>query len=191
MDWLSGLKNNLPFFLDHQRDGTIPGYFSYSFSGDLYKKKRTSNLAGSIFALKLYRLIGESDERIIKPIVDRVLSFQQADGTFRDPLVCRKRLLRNILSNLKHGRLTQMGNEQYIRAETRQAYSALMLYDVLPQQMTLQIPIKPNDVEKFLRSLDWSHPWGAGSHFSHLMFFFSLLRRTGQLHDQNFLEAQF
>lgn len=184
------LKNSLCSFLDHQMDKTIPGYFSYSFSGDIFVNKQTSNLAGSIFALKLYRLLGVQDKDIIQPLTRRILSFQEADGTFRDPFVCRKRMFRNILSNLKRGRFTDLNNARYIHAETRQALSALMLYHTFPERLSFTIPTSPSDVEKFLRSLDWTHPWGAGSHFSHLMFFLSLMKSVGQIEDQTYRDAQ-
>ncbi len=190
MEWLEQISSKLTAFLDHQRAVSNPGYYAYSFTGDFFDSGTLSNLAGGIFALKLYRMIGEQDQKIIQPIIHRILSFQREDATFRDPYVCRKRLIRNFFSNLKHGQFLDIGNKQYVRAETRQAYSALLLYDVLPKKIILQIPTEPADVRHFLQRLDWSRPWGAGSHFSHLMFFLSLLHRTGQLPDAKFLEAR-
>lgn len=189
-DFTFKLKRKLLGFLDHQKESSVSGYNRYSYSGDFFTNKQRSNLAGSIFALKIYRMLGVQNENTIKPIVDRILSFKQTDGTFRDPFICRKRFFRNILSNLKKGQFTQLNNQQYIRAETRQAYSALMLYEIFPERISFHIPTSPNDVEKFLRSLDWTHPWGAGSHFSHLMFFLSLMKKIRQIDGLTFHEVR-
>jgi hypothetical protein len=188
--WLSELKTALPAFLDHQCDKTTPGYFSYSLSGDLFETKLDSNLAGSIFALKLYYMLGEQGKKNTQPIIDRILSFQDQNGMFRDPYVYRKRFLRTVLSDMKRGRFVDFKNKQYVHAETRQVYSALLLYDVLPKHISLKIPTMPDEIKKFLKKLDWSLPWGAGSHFSHLLFFLSLLHRVGQLDNQNFSNAR-
>lgn len=184
------LKKSLCSFLDHQMDKTIPGYFAYAFSGDVFKKKQTSNLAGSIFALKLNRMLGVHDKDVTQPLLVRILSFQEEDGAFRDSFICRKRMFRNILSNLKNGRLKDLNNAQYIRAETRQALSALMLYNTFPERLSFEIPTSPNDIEKFLSALDWTRPWGAGSHFSHLMFFLSHMKTTDQIDDKTYRDAQ-
>ena len=177
-------------FLLNQTDSISSGYFRYSHSGDLFPSDYSSNLAGSIFALKLFRMIGQTDPSIIKPITDRILSFQRPDGTFADPFVCRRRLVRQVLSNLKQGHLPSLSNEGYIRAETRQAYSALSLYDVFPEIIHVDIPTSSNNVETFLKQLDWSRPWGAGSHFSHLLFFLSFLHRANKLDEETFLRAR-
>jgi len=190
MPWSQELLNEVKRFLSNQQDSKIPGYFRYSVSGDLFANPNNSNLAGSIFALKLYAMIGEKDEAIIKPIADRVLSFQRPDGSFTDPSVCRKRLLRNILSSIKHRQLSTLGNQEYIRAETRQAYSALLLHDVLPKIIDADIPTNPKEILTFLSRLDWTHPWGAGSHFSHLLFFLSLFRKANTLTEEQYLEAR-
>ncbi len=190
LDWLQSFQPSLHLFLETQKNSVVHGYFHYSHSGDLFPFDYSSNLAGSIFALKLFRMIGENNSSIIKPITDRILSFQRPDGTFADLFICRKRLVRQILSNLRHRHLPHLSNEGYIRAETRQAYSALSLYDVFPEIIHVDIPTSPNDVETFLKQLDWSRPWGAGSHFSHLLFFLSFLHRAKKLDEKTFLHAR-
>ncbi|PJE76915.1 hypothetical protein COV05_01820 [Candidatus Uhrbacteria bacterium CG10_big_fil_rev_8_21_14_0_10_48_16] len=177
-------------FLSNQQDPHVPGYVRYSASGDLFSDHQKTNLAGSIFALKLYAMLGETDQKRIQPIVDRVLSFQRPDGSFADPYVCKKRFIRNTLSSLKHRDLSNLGNQSYIRAETRQAYSALLLHHVLPHKVDANIPTTPQAIHTFLSRLDWTRPWGAGSHFSHLLFFLSLFKKTKKLTQEQYLEAR-
>jgi hypothetical protein len=57
------------------------------------------------------------------------------------------------------------------RAETRQAFSVLELFGAKPDRAYGNIPKNKAEVEEYLSRLDWSIPWGAGSHFSHLLFF--------------------
>lgn len=109
---------------------------------------------------------------------------------FCDPFIARRRLLRHVVSNLKRGDFHDLGNHGYIRAETRQANSALLLHGVLPKNIPENIPTTPDDIRQFLSRLDWSHPWGAGSHFSHLMFFLSLLRKANRIDEATYQHAQ-
>jgi hypothetical protein len=46
-----------------------------------------------------------------------------------------------------------------------------MLYDELPKDINLKILEDDNEIDNYLSRLNWQEPWGAGSHFSHLMFF--------------------
>jgi hypothetical protein len=57
------------------------------------------------------------------------------------------------------------------RAETRQAYSALALLGEPARTPTFPYMRDARSVVSFLDRLDWAQPWGAGSHFSHLLFF--------------------
>lgn len=189
INWLDGLEKLLAPFLREMQSKHTAGYVRYTLSGDLFFNERNANLAGSIFALKLYAMLGETDIHIIQPIVDRVLTFQNVDGAFCDPFIARKRIVRHILSNLKRRDFHDFGNRGYIRAETRQAYSALFLHGLLPKNIATYAPTEPDKIRHFLFHLDWSRPWGAGSHFSHLMFFLSLLRLNGRLDSQHFMKA--
>jgi hypothetical protein len=62
-------------------------------------------------------------------------------------------------------------NEQTRRAETRQSFAALRCLERRPSVPYLHIPYTKRDIEKYVLSLDWRNPWGAGSHVSHLLFF--------------------
>lgn len=185
INFLPSLRN----FILQQQESQHPGSFHYALSGDLFTNLATENLAGSIFALKLFAMIDEHDPTIIQPITDRLITFQKSDGTFRDPFICRHRRVRSILSQIKQRQWPNFSNETYVRAETRQAYSALLLHGVIPKRIYTDIPTQPEEIKQFLSSLGWSHPWGAGSHFSHLMFFLSLLHRASQINRDEYLQA--
>ena len=49
--------------------------------------------------------------------------------------------------------------------------AALYLLDSRPDSPYTLIPYSAPGVSKYLEVLDWSLPWGAGSRFSHLMFY--------------------
>lgn len=188
-DWLDDIQTKLHFLLEHQRDQRIPGYFHYSYSGDLFHNDRRSNLVGSIFALKLYYMLGEERQEYLAPVIRRIFSFQKRNGTIYDKFVYKKSFCRNFISHVSKGQWQNLDNHQYIHAETRQAYSSLLLHGVLPEQIMIDMPTIPEGVGKFLQSLDWSRPWGAGSHFSHLMFFLALFKRSGRLSSEAYRGA--
>lgn len=184
------LKNDVLHFLDHQQSKSYPGYYHYSYSGDLFNPLAHENIAGSIFALKLFYMLGVTDEHIIKPLTDRVLSFQKSNGAIYDPSVFRKSFLRNAVAGLSRGKLQNLDNHEYIRAETRQAYSSLLLHGIIPDRLYTDIPTNPDQIKTYLRKLDWTRPWGAGSHFSHLMFFLSFMHKSGKIDEATFETAK-
>lgn len=172
--------------MDYQRNPFVSGYYHYSHSGDFFNSLAHENIAGSIFALKLFYMLGETDEQIIKPLTNRLLSFQTSNGSIYDPFVFQKSFLRNAAAGLSRGNFQNLDNHEYIRAETRQAYSSLLLHGIIPDHIYSNIPTTPDGINKYLRALDWTRPWGAGSHFSHLMFFLSLMRKSGKLNETIF-----
>jgi hypothetical protein len=183
-------KNHFFSFLEHQKNTIAYGNYFYSISGDLFDPDKHENLAGSIFALKLYFMLGETDPQKIQPIIDRILTFQKSNGTMYDPFVFRKGFLHNALGNLSRGSFRNLDNHEYVRAETRQAYSALLLFDAIPEQIYSDIPTSPDQIRTYIKQLDWTHPWGAGSHFSHLMFFLALIHRGKKIDTETFTCVQ-
>jgi hypothetical protein len=98
-----------------------------------------------------------------------ILSFSESDGYIVDPVVTSFNIKRFI--NIIIGREPKNKVENTKRAETRQAFAALYLLGSSPKAPFGNIPCSENEIDSFLDSFDWSHPWAAGSHFSHLMFF--------------------
>ena len=134
-------------------------------------------------------MLGVTNPDLIADTTQRVLSFQSSDGTFADPFVLRKRRIRTFLGTLKRGQLPRSIDEDYIRAETRQAYAALWIHDRLPDFIPLSVTTDSHELTSYLSSLDWTNPWSAGSHLSHQLFFLTLLRNTGTIDETTYTQA--
>lgn len=173
-DWLFQLKQEVPRFLERMKGTRTPGFFHYSLSGDRFGEDKRWGLGNTVFATKIYYTLGLLDSL---PSLDRenmkrfILSFQSNDRTIFDPIVAHQAFWRDKLSAIKHRDGQNFFHTQTIRAETRQAVSALKLLGHLPHVYPDDLPRDPEGVVRYLERLDWTRPWGAGSHFSHLLFF--------------------
>jgi len=187
IDWLYTLKDEVLNFLEYQKSKKVKGYYKYSYSGDLYDESMHWNVGSSVFALKIYYTLGIEKNQEIKDIANYIKSFyHQKDSLIYDDFIFKKSFLRNFLSSIKNKNYVNLFNEQYKRAETRQSYSALMLYDELPQNIELDIPKNEQEIDKYLSDLNWNEPWGAGSHFSHLMFFYRVAKKVKLITNKEF-----
>jgi hypothetical protein len=180
------LKENVLQFVSRMKSRSVDGYYRYSYSGDLYDEKTHWNPASSVFATKIYYTLGVENNHDIDAAANYIKTFQHKNGWIYDDLVFRKPLFRNALVSLRQGNFSNLLNKNYKRAETRQCYSALMLYDKLPESMCLFVPQDEEQVRNFLSSLAWNQPWDAASHFSHLMFFLALAMKTAGMEPQTF-----
>lgn len=180
------LKENVLQFVSQMRSRIVDGYYRYSYSGDLYDEKTHWNPAGSVFAIKIYYTSGMKKNQAIEDAAQYIKSFQKTNGLIYDDLIYRKSFLRSMVVSLKNRSFTNLLNEQYKRAETRQCYSALMLYDKLPDNVSLFVPKDEKGMDNYLSSISWHKPWGAGSCFSHLMFFLTLALKTGRVKHETF-----
>ncbi|MBN1392857.1 MAG: hypothetical protein JW947_08660 [Sedimentisphaerales bacterium] len=180
------LKENMLRFISFMKSRTVAGYYRYSYSGDLYDEGVHWNPAGSVFALKIYYTLGVEDNRDIDAAANYIKTFQHTNGWIYDSLVFRKSAFRNAIASLRQANFSNLLNTNYKRAETRQCYSALTLYDKLPESTQLPVPRNEQQVSDYLDSLPWNCPWDAASHFSHLMFFLALALKTGEMEQQTF-----
>ena len=172
--WILELKEKVPKFLEELRGNKIPGFFHYSLTGDLYKESIKWGLGNTVFAVKVYYTLGLLDELPKKDkacIMDFIKSFQKEDGTIYDPLVRRKSFVMNFLLRSKELDFSNIFGKQTIVAETRQSISALKLLEEKPDIAYRKFPKQREEIEEYLAKLNWQRPWGAGSHFSHLVFF--------------------
>jgi hypothetical protein len=188
--WLEDLNNEIKTFLSHQRSVIRKGYFSYSYSGDIYDEKTHWNVGSAVFALKLYYLLGFKKDKEIIDTIEYIKSFMDKDGFIYDPFIYKKGFLRNFAASLKNRTFDDLLNNKYKKAETRQAYSALMLYDEVPKNINMWFPKDKKEIEDYLSKLNWNEPWGAGSHFSHLMFFIRLAYKSSNIDKQKFEELR-
>ena len=76
-----------------------------------------------------------------------------------------------MIHQIKCRKIPIFKNDEYKRAESRQCYSALFMYDKLPQVVPLKEIIFKEKMKDYLQSFNWNEPWGAGSHYSHMLFF--------------------
>lgn len=172
LDWLNDLKDEVLHFLNHQKSITKKGYYKYSYSGDIYDDRINWNVGSSVFALKLYYVLGIEKNHIIQDTCRYIKKFIHSDGLIYDEFIYKKGFIRNFLASIKNKNFNDLLNNQYKRAETRQSYSALMLYDELSNDIKFSFPKTEKEIDIYLSKLNWNEPWGAGSHFSHLMFFY-------------------
>ena len=177
IDWLFDLKEKVPQFLEKLKGKKIPGFFHYSLSGDLYDENINWGLGNSVFAVKIYYTINTIDlltENEINSIINFIKGFQRSDGSIYDPLIHRRASLRNKLYATRYLDFSNLWGQKTKRAETRQSFSALRLLNSRPDLPYIQIPSTRDRIDRYLGSLNWSKPYDAGSHFSHLLFFLNI-----------------
>jgi len=172
--WLEGLKSGLERFLDSMKVEGHPGFYRYTRSGDLYGPNRNWGLANAVFATKIRYMIGDIGKAERDDLTSFISSFQKEDGYIFDAFLKRRafisQLKRFVRTLNPSGIRSHIGGELE-RAETRQSIAALVMLGGKPRHPVSKIPRSKELVEKYLEALDWNNPWGAGSHFSHLLFF--------------------
>lgn len=172
--WILKLKNKIPLLLDRLKGQTTPGFFHYSLSSDFHSEKIKWGLGNTVFAVKIYyilNMIKSLPPLEKKEMISFIKSFQTGRERIFDPLVRRKALLRNLFGYFAENNFKNILGQQTILAETRQAISALNLLGAKNNLSFDHLPKTKTQIRRYLSQLNWHHPWHAGSHFSHLLFF--------------------
>jgi hypothetical protein len=171
--WIYNLKKDLPGFLAKLQGVKRPGFYHYSLSGDLFGEQIKWGLGNSVFFLKIIYTLGLEDSYRAETAtaIDFVKSFQKPNGEISDPLVNLLASPGRFMAAVRNWDNEEIFGAETKRAETRQAFSALELFGVKPEFPYQAIPKDRAGVGEYLSGLDWTVPWGAGSHFSHLLFF--------------------
>ena len=171
--WLYQIKERIPRLLKDLKGNKRPGFYHYSLSGDYFGEKIKWGLGNSTFFLKIIYTLGFEKEykQEIQEAIKFIKSFQKEDGSFSDPLVRCLSLPTRLKGSIKSLNYNKISHKQTIQAETRQAISSLSLFGAKPQYVYKDFPQSKNEINKYLYRLNWELPWGAGSHFSHLLFF--------------------
>ncbi len=170
---LKELNNNIGKFINNLAEDNY-SYFKYSLTGDIYKKNIKWGLGNLVFATKLLYIAGlfdEIDYRKKENIYKNILKFSK-NGYLYDPIITRlnlKERLKKVFGKLDKIKVEHIENTK--RAETRQSFAALHLLMKKPKKPFLHIPYTKEGINNYLSSFNWSYPWAAGSHFSHLLFF--------------------
>ena len=180
--YFEGIKEGARNFLDGMNEGNYR-YVKYTFSGDLKGSDFKWGLGNYVFAVKvLYmtKLLEELDEEGRRNLYEGIIGFTEGEeGYIIDRWITGESLGRRVIRRVMRGLgLKGVGygggsleREKIWRAETRQAFCALFLLGRVPRYAFRGIPWSREGVEDYLEGLDWSHPWDAGSHLSHLLFF--------------------
>lgn len=176
LNWVSSVKDSARQFLERLRGTSRPGFYRYSLSGDLHSEEKHWGLGNTVFAVKILYTIGDIDvmfKERKRELAGFITSFQKGDGSISDSLITRTSVFNNIKHAFRTFDFSNIRSEQTIRAETRQSMSSLRLLGEKPRYMFSEIPYTPEGVEQYLASLNWREPWSAGSHLSHLLFFYN------------------
>lgn len=175
IDWIFTLRKAVPNFLEQLKGKQQPGFFHYSLTGDRYDETYHWGLGNSVFATKIYATLNDPQllEKEREPLAKFLKSFERPDGSFNDPLIHQHARLRIKLAAIKNWDFTNFFQSLTTQAETRQTLSALALLQAQPTARYQAFPQTRESIRTFLEKLNWEQPWGAGSHFSHLLFFLS------------------
>ena len=173
INWIKEVKEKLPLFLERMKGENKKGFFYYALSGDIFNENRNWGLGNSVFALKIYYTLNKTPENF-NDIVFFIKNFQKKSGEFYDPLVKYASFPIRIYNALKERDKNRLSHKFIRRAETRQSISALKLFGIEPDYHFNDFPKTENDIKTFIDNLNWNIPWGAGSHFSALLFFLSV-----------------
>ncbi len=187
---LKNLKEKVYPFLNEMNVNGDYSYFKYSYSGDLFDSRHHWGLGQLVFAAKILYMIDRV--RYLSPLhlqnmVRSINSFQSKGGYYSDPLISGRKEKDRFSLPFRFGK-THSPREQIRRAETRQAFAALLCLGSKPDQPFSAVPDSRKGIGRYLGSLDWQNPWSAGSHFSHLVFFLKknedIFKREGERAEQ-------
>jgi hypothetical protein len=180
--WLREIKARTVGFVGSMQEGSVPGFYRYSYSGDLKAPGRDWGLANTVFAAKVLYILDSLGKREAADMASFIRSFQTANGYISDPYLRKASRANRLILALKSRHLQNLFSEQMRRAETRQSFAALECLSSKPDRPFAQIPMEAESVVRFIESFDWKKPWNSGSHVSHLLFF---LKRNGDISEGN------
>jgi hypothetical protein len=168
------LKRSVGGWLERMAAGLAPGRFRFCERFRLVPASGHGAQFVTCFAVKTARHTGlwnEWPEQRREGAIAFIRSFQRRDGRFVDRAMSRRFALGAAFDRARRSGATSPGSERSITAETRQSAATLLEVGALPPYPLPETHRDAASVRDFIRSLDWSIPWGAGSHASHLIFY--------------------
>jgi len=171
--WIDSVVKKIPVFLNKMKDEKKPGRFKYSLSGDI-RLPLSWGLGNTVFATKIYYMLNQMELADVSNMIEYIKSFQDDDSYIYDPAIQLLSWPLRIVNSVRFSDFNNFFGEQNKRAETRQAFAALKALDSKPDDVFKHVPYSREEIFKYIHSLDWSKPWGAASHFSHLIFFLAI-----------------
>lgn len=181
LEWIYDLRSQISEFIASLRHPDT-GRYNYSLTGDRISNSLQWGLGQAVFVSKVCYMLDILEENNRNELINFINSFQNADGSISDPEIERLSRLRRLANAIRNRNINNIFNEQTKRAETRQAFAALRCLEGRPEIPYENIPYTEADIEKHILSFNWRHPWDAGSHVSHLLFFLNNNRRLFNLH---------
>lgn len=182
----SQIREDVTAWLERLGQGKRLGRFAFCERGGLVPTTGPRAHMPTVFAMKIAFQIGlwaRWPKDLRESATEFVRNAQGDDGAFVDPwLQASARLNWRDWCKVALGRASLSATKAYyadwrrnmIRAETRQGVSALLMVGALPR-FAPAVEVKGyEDTRRFLDGLDWSMPWGAGSHLSHLIMLTSV-----------------
>lgn len=168
LTWVRGVLARLPLFLDSMRHPSNATLYRYSQTGDLQAKP---SLASSVFATKIMTMARLGSEEDRRALAQHILSFQRGDGSISDPWVASHSRWGRLVEALRTRGTSNLFHGQTVRAETRQSMAALRSLGTKPPIPFADLPNSVESIKKYVDLLNWTRPWNAASHISHLAFF--------------------
>lgn len=177
------LKESARRWIEEMGEGLPSGRFRFCETRSLAPVDGKRGQGITCFAVKSAWHIGAWQDwpRDVKEgCVQFIKSFQAPDGNFVDDWLLRRIGWTSRIRNARQGRFKEMlsdardAKDKAVRAETRQSSATLIL---LGERPTYPLPItwqSESAVRAFVQSLDWSRPWDAGSHTSHVVSFLAM-----------------
>lgn len=193
--WISladEVKQSISSWLDEMASGLELGRFRFCKKGSLVPTAGHQAQFVTCFAIKSAWHMGlweEWSQVKQEACVQFIQSFQREDGYFVDDGMLRRMVfgsalgLRTFLRIVSQGKFSEWKQDivsRAIRAETRQSAATLRLVQAnIPYCLPLLCPSKV-EVQRYIRALSWTNPWGAGSHASHLIVFLHTNRNCSE-----------
>jgi len=182
---VSALNASISDWLRQMAEGLLPGRFRFCAKGSFVPVDGKVAQVSTCFAMKSAWQAGVWKHWSVKrceACVEFVKSFQTPEGWFKDPwLETNARLNFKDIASLVLGRtgLQALKNRKMnnLRAETRQSVATLLMVGKKPDHPLPQEIRDGDDARKYINAMDWSNPWGAGSHLSHQLFMLSVNRQ--------------
>jgi hypothetical protein len=182
LPWISiYLRKRLARWLRRLGENLKPGRFAFCLRGNLVPVTGRVAHMSTIFAVKIAYQTGlwaDWPQCRKNACITFLQSFQDEDGWVRDPW---------ILAHYAEHPEASPDLQATVRAETRQLLSLLFTLGAKPLYAPPLEYDSPQALSAFTRSLDWSNPWAAGSHWSHQAFLLAAAKAAGK--DVSRLEA--
>ena len=196
------LKESARRWIEEMGEGLSSGRFRFCETRSLAPVDGKRGQGITCFAVKSAWHIGAWQDwpRDVKEgCVQFIKSFQAPDGSFVDDWLLRRIGWTSRVRKARQGRFKEMlsdpqdAKDKAVRAETRQSSATLIL---LGERPPYPLPItwqSESAVRAFVQSLDWSRPWDAGSHTSHVVSFLAMngASPNGSPSYQRMLDAAF